>query len=119
MEYNVNIDERTITITKDGQTITLTGQELRDINREYDINTYYREDVDNAIEVKVENNELPINAMENEEFAKAVLIRYAAYREDNCDDSDDAWTWQECMDEAFNDEIENFYPDNEEQRHVF
>jgi len=95
------IKNRTVVIEDNGNTITLDGNDIRNITRAYDKAFYYREDVENQIEILIGEKELPEEAYTNEKYIQAVVDIYAENREEYGDGSDENLSWAECLNEAF------------------
>lgn len=110
------LENGNIQITTDkNQEVVFTIQELKQIMDDYDEAVYFREDVTLEIDNRIKNGELPEEASKNEKFINAVTASYAYKRREYCDDSDESWTWQECINEAFDEVTENYYGNDKDK----
>ena len=90
-------NNKNITIEKDNVTISLAAGEL-EVIKSYMAKADHRNDVLFVVKDRVDDGELPAEALENEEYIEAVLDLYEDYL------SECEWTWRECMEMAL-DEI--------------
>lgn len=99
MEFTIR--DRKIIIKDGTNMITLNGNEFSNIERAYNKEVYYREDVENQIDVLIESGDLPENAAENKDYINAVLDAYATNREEYGDGTDENLPWTDCLNDAF------------------
>ena len=104
MICNINKKRETVTLideNNDGKNITLTSDQLIELNRKFNKEVYYFEDVKRAVEEKILDESLPKEAINNYKYIYAVLENYDYLRNKYCTNNEDAWSWEQCIDEAF------------------
>ena len=113
-----------ITITNNGSTVVITSDQFLDISTIMDKQYFYSNDVLNSAELeehidKVKDelaNVLGINASDIDSktlktyfdydyYVETVVDNYIDYRYHHDTGCPDSWTWQECLEQAFDDVI--------------
>ena len=103
MTTKADVKNRTVKVTdNNGNQITLTLFEVEEISNMVDRIFYFVEDVKSHIEYLIDNDILPNDAENNENYINAVTDAYAEYRRDNDGDSE-GMTCKDCLDCAFAD----------------
>ena len=102
MEFVIREKERKIIIKENNHIISLSENEFRNIEREFNKTIYYKDDVKSRISTLVESNDLPEEAVNNDKYIDAVTNKYSEIRNEYGDGTDENMSWTECLNEAFN-----------------
>lgn len=104
MSTVITIEEKDnvfITIKKDGQVLTVTEKEWRDIYRFVERECYYKTDVICFLE---DNGYQTEEVLKNQELMDSIVSDYAELRfENNGGNPDSMMDWEECLDEVIKD----------------
>lgn len=100
-------------------TVSLSPNDITTLMKITEKEIYFREDVENQLDILIEENDDDIpwkELAENKDFVDKLVSIYADYRNNYGDNA----TWQECMDEALNKIMvlrgwENYLPDLEDK----
>lgn len=104
MSTVITIEEKDnvfITIKKDGQVLTVTENEWKDIYRFVERECYYKKDVIGYLDSNGYQTE---EVLKNQELMDSIVSDYAELRfENNGGDPDSMMDWEECLDEVIED----------------
>lgn len=83
-----------------GKFMEITLEEEHMLQAAANKEVYFREDVVNALETRIEYGELDESVLDNQGYINDLLDTYADLR-NKYDGDADGLDWQECLDEAF------------------
>ena len=99
MKTIINKDDRTVTVEKDGTSLTLTFTEAQDISETIDEEIYFKQDVINTLEDGVENGLYDSKVLNDDKLIDDVTGDYANLRRKNDGDAE-GMPWNNCLNAA-------------------
>lgn len=99
----VTVKDKKVLVSKNGQMLTLSESDFRELESIANRELYYRQDVIEYLEKLIESGTVSEDVMNDEEAIDELLELYADYREDHnsgCD-TDSIWSWDYCLEEAY------------------
>ena len=105
LDFDIDKENRSVTVKDDSQEpnkIEIAFRLFEEMYEKFLKEVHYLEDVLVVLSDKIDDNELPEEVLDDEEYINHILDEYTELRKehDSGGEADEVWHWEECMKEA-------------------